>query len=153
MTEFKNIKIISGGQTGVDRAALDFALGHGINCGGWCPKGRLAEDGPILLRYPLDETKSSSYKVRTEKNISESNATIIIYDNKFDAGTGLTLNLCKKLGKPYLIFKLTEVYDNYSFANWMKTNNIQILNIAGPREGSALGIYKKTLLFLEKIFL
>jgi predicted Rossmann-fold nucleotide-binding protein len=71
-------RIISGGQTGVDRAALDVALELGIPCGGWCPKGRLAEDGSIDLRYPLKETNSSEYRERTEKNVEDSDGTLIL---------------------------------------------------------------------------
>lgn len=73
----KLIKIVSGGQTGADRAALDWALAHGVPCGGWCPKGRKAEDGPIDLKYPLKETPSSSYIQRTEWNVRDSDATVV----------------------------------------------------------------------------
>jgi putative molybdenum carrier protein len=73
----KPIKIVSGGQTGADRAALDWALARGVPCGGWCPKGRKAEDGPIDLKYPLKETPSSSYLQRTEWNVRDSDATVV----------------------------------------------------------------------------
>ena len=72
----KSITIVSGGQTGADRAALDWALAHGVECGGWCPKGRKAEDGPIDAKYPLKETSSSSYLQRTEWNVRDSDATV-----------------------------------------------------------------------------
>ncbi len=102
MSIFKNIKIISGGQTGVDRAALDFAIKYNIECGGWCPKGRKAEDGEISLKYPLTETNSTDYPKRTKLNIQDSHATLILYLDKFDPGTALTLKLCKEHNKPLL---------------------------------------------------
>ena len=75
----RNFKIVSGGQSGVDRAALDFALENKIPCGGWCPKGRLAEDGRIHHRYPLRETSSTDYRVRTQANVEDSDGTLILY--------------------------------------------------------------------------
>lgn len=95
-----NIKIISGGQTGVDRAALDFAIENKISCSGWCPKGRVAEDGKISEKYPLHETTSSDYHDRTKKNIEVSDATLIIHGGNIDKGTKLTADLCSKLNKP-----------------------------------------------------
>ncbi len=86
-------KIISGGQTGVDRAALDVALELGILCGGWCPKGRKAEDGPIDPHYPLKETNSPNYPLRTEKNIRESDGTLILTKGPVNGGTSLTEQL------------------------------------------------------------
>ena len=149
MVFYPNIKIISGGQTGADRAALDFALRNGIPCGGWCPKGRRAEDGLISLKYPLQETSSIAYPERTQKNIESSDGTVIFYNKKFDAGTGLTLNLCKKLGKPFLIVKLSNSSIKEEFRDWLNNYSIQVLNVAGPRESSEKGIYSKVTSFLE----
>jgi hypothetical protein len=148
----KNITIISGGQTGVDRAALDFALNNGINCGGWCPSGRKAEDGKIPEKYPMIETSSNDYAVRTRKNVEESDGTLIIYDQNFDQGTGLTLNLCKKHNKPWLVIRLSGKNEKDRIHQWLKNNNIKILNIAGPRESIEKGIYIKTIKLLEIIF-
>lgn len=90
------IKIISGGQTGVDRAALDAALQLGIPCGGWCPKGRKAKDGPIPDRYPLKETESGSYPVRTEMNVRDSDGTLILTWGRPTGGTALTVRLARR---------------------------------------------------------
>ncbi len=148
----RKTKIISGGQTGVDRAALDFAFDHGLACGGWCPKGRTAEDGPISSRYPLQETNTTAYPERTEINIRESDATFIIYRDSFDAGTNLTLHLCKKLAKPVVILRLSDTHNKKVIKDWIDINNIRVLNIAGPRESSSPGIYDETKSFLEKLF-
>jgi hypothetical protein len=152
MFGFNNIKIISGGQTGADRAALDFALKNRMPCGGWCPKGRIAEDGEIAAKYPLKETDSKDYPIRTSKNIEESDGTLIFYLNKFDPGTGLTLSLCKKLGKPYRLVKFTKEPSVVSIREWIVTNNIQTMNVAGPRESSEPGIYSHVKAFLKLIF-
>ncbi len=151
---FQRIKIISGGQTGVDRAALDFALKQGIHCGGWCPKGRRADDGPISTSYPLLETGSAEYPERTKMNILHSDGTLIISSSNFyDRGTVLTRKLCKQYGKPCLEIDLDKSHESLtgSLQTWLRDSAIQILNIAGPREGSLPGIYKKTLRFLGEM--
>ncbi|MBN2173714.1 MAG: putative molybdenum carrier protein [Bacteroidales bacterium] len=147
-----NIFIISGGQTGVDRAALDFAIDHNIPCGGWCPKGRKAEDGIIPAKYPLKEADSEHFPIRTRQNIEHSDGTLIIYCRKFDAGTGLTLQLCKKLRRPFTVIKVTDELPLQVFSHWLKDHGITILNIAGPRESSEPGIYDKTYRLLENLF-
>ena len=145
------LKIISGGQTGVDRAALDFALQKGMPCGGWCPKGRRAEDGVIPEKYPLKETVSRDYPVRTEKNILEADATLIITSKqKTDRGTKLTIRLCKQHKKPFLVVFTEDLINPEEFHEFLTTNNIQVLNIAGNRESMAPGIYKKTMLLLNR---
>ena len=96
------IKIISGGQTGVDRGALDAALDANVDCGGWCPSGRLAEDGEIPEKYPLEELESRSYKDRTLKNVVDSDGTVIFYFGELEGGTKLTSLFCEQQGKPYL---------------------------------------------------
>jgi hypothetical protein len=153
MTKFpKHIKIISGGQTGVDRAALDFALIHDIPCGGWCPKGRKAEDGTIAEKYPLKETSTSAYPERTRKNIEESDGTLIFYDQKFDPGTALTLKLCKQLSKPYKLVNLATTTKIEGINDWLNSHEIRILNFAGPRASFSAGIYDKTCTAISIIF-
>jgi predicted Rossmann-fold nucleotide-binding protein len=145
-------KIVSGGQTGVDRAALDVALELGIPCGGWCPKGRKAEDGRIPDRYPLNETASSSYPVRTEKNVKDSDGTLILTIGDISGGTALTLKAVRKFKKPYLIVDFSKTLNPVSVVEWAKANKIRTLNVAGPRESKTPGIHDKAVQFLRKIF-
>jgi hypothetical protein len=96
-------KIVSGGQTGADRAALDWALAHGVEGGGWCPKGRKAEDGPIDPKYPLKETPSSAYLQRTEWNVRDSDATVLFsIDPTLTGGSKKTVEFARKHNKPWL---------------------------------------------------
>ena len=147
-----HIKIISGGQTGVDRAALDFALKNNMHCGGWCPKGRIAEDGIISEKYPLQETLTSEYSERTEKNITDSDATLIIHTHKIDNGTILSMKLCSKYNKPLFEINLVEGVNITELINWIQNNNFTVLNIAGPRESNSPGIYFKTLAYFELFY-
>ena len=94
------LKIISGGQTGADRAALDWAIEHGLTHGGWCPAGRKAEDGPLDAKYQLAETESAKYRVRTTRNVRDSDATLIVNVGDLDGGTLETLRIAERLGKP-----------------------------------------------------
>ena len=100
------LKIISGGQTGVDRAALDVAKALAIPCGGWCPRGRKAEDGIIDARYNLQETPSQNYAQRTEWNVRDADATLIIYQQPLEGGTLLTKEYAEKKGKPCFVADL-----------------------------------------------
>jgi hypothetical protein len=145
-------KIISGGQTGVDRAALDVALELGIPCGGWCPKGRKAEDRPIDPRYPLQETESTSYPVRTERNVKDSDGTLILTDGAVAGGTAATLKFAQKNKKPCLVIDLGLGGDPEIVRKWEQTNRIRILNVAGPRESKTPGIHNKAVKFLRRIF-
>ena len=145
------VKIISGGQTGVDRAALDVALELGLPCGGWCPKGRRAEDGPIPERYPLQENESTSYPARTRMNVRDSDGTLIITRGKPDRGTGLTLTLAQRYKKPHLVVDLNERPKATQVRMWLRRNRIKTLNVAGPRESSIQGIYSLSTAFLRKI--
>ncbi|MBI2083724.1 MAG: putative molybdenum carrier protein [Deltaproteobacteria bacterium] len=133
------IKIISGGQTGVDRAALDSALELGIPCGGWCPKGRIAEDGVIDEKYPLQETPLRDYSQRTEWNVRDSDGTLVLGFGKPSSGTLFTIETAKKLEKPFMILDLKSNKDDASFKLWLQNNGIRTLNIAGPRESLAPG--------------
>jgi hypothetical protein len=144
-------KIISGGQTGVDRAALDMALEFGIPCGGWCPKGRRAEDGRIADHYPLQEASSSEYPVRTQLNVEDSDGTLILSWGSPVGGTALTIKLAKKLKKPYLLIDLSKGEAPQKVLDWARDNRIQILNVAGPREGEAPGIHDRAAAFLREV--
>ena len=144
-------KIISGGQTGVDRAALDVALELGIPCGGWCPKGRKAEDGPINARYPLQETESGAYPVRTERNVKDSDGTLILTDGPVTGGTEVTIKFAKRYEKPCLVFDLGLGGDPEIVRKWGQTNGVRILNVAGPRESKTPGIHDRTVKFLRRI--
>ncbi len=144
-------KIISGGQTGVDRAALDVAIQLGIPCGGWCPKGRKAEDGPIDQKYPLQETSSAAYPVRTGRNVKESDGTLILTRGVPTGGTARTIDLAKKHKKPLLIIEL-EDGDPELVARWIEGNSIRILDVAGPRESKHPGIHDRAVEFLSSVF-
>lgn len=131
-------KIVSGGQTGVDRAALDAALALGIAIGGWCPKGRRAEDGIIPARYPLTETTSDDYKERTELNVRDSDATLIIKQGWTTPGTSLTIRLTGKHRRPCRIINLEDGFDTDTLVKWLEPYSV--VNVAGPRESSVPGI-------------
>ena len=135
-------KIISGGQTGVDRAALDAAMDLGVSAGGWCPAGRRAEDGPIALRYPLTETEEADYAVRTARNVEMADATLIITNGRLSGGTELTLQCALQAAKPCLVVDLREPLDYADqVCRWIASLQINILNVAGPRESSQPGVY------------
>ena len=135
--------VISGGQTGVDRAALDVALGIGLPCGGWCPKGRVAEDGPITPRYPLHETPSSEYAQRTEWNVRDSDGTLVLTEGEPSGGTAQTVEVARRLGKPYLVLDLTQEPDARAARRWVREHQVTRLNVAGPRESKSPGIYER----------
>lgn len=148
------LKIISGGQTGVDQGALDFALDNNFECGGYCPKGRKSEMGIIPYKYPVIEIESEEYIDRTRKNIIESDGTLIIKDSlDLMQGTKETIKFCKRLSKAYLVINInTEKIDKLNFDDWLTQNNIKVLNIAGNRESENPGIQGKTYLFLIELF-
>ena len=143
-------KIISGGQTGVDRAALDVVLELGIPCGGWCPKGRKAEDGMIDTRYPLKETTSSNYRARTEMNVKDSDGSLILTWGAPTGGSAFTIKMAEKHKKPFLVIDLSKDMDSTDAVNWIKAKGIAVLNVAGPRESKAPGINKKANAFLHQ---
>lgn len=138
------LKICSGGQTGVDRAALDAAISLNIKHGGWCPKGRKAEDGVIDASYSLIETDSTDYLVRTQLNVRDSDATLILYAGILGGGTKQTYEYADKTGKPVLLIDITNKPDLKTVIDWILENNISVLNIAGPRESKNPGIYVKS---------
>ncbi len=132
----KTVKIISGGQTGVDRAALDVALAHGIESGGWCPTGRLDEFGRIPDRYPLKELKSSGFTERTLQNVKDSDGTVIIYPGNLSGGTEETVKFCAEQRRPYELIDVSNVSTEKAtqlIENFVRENNISTLNVAGPR--------------------
>jgi hypothetical protein len=144
-------KIVSGGQTGVDRAALDVALALDMPCGGWCPQGRSAEDGQIPARYPLQETEGRKYKFRTSLNVRDSDATLILNLGPLEGGTGLTKILAVKLRRPYLVVELDKDQDMQSVQDWLKENGVKVLNVAGPRESKRPGIHDQAANYLKKL--
>lgn len=125
-------KIISGGQTGVDRGVLDACLDHGFLCGGWCPADRHAEDGVIPERYPLQESLSNEYAYRTRQNILDSDATLIITEKILSGGTKLTHEFATELHKP--VMTISSKPDIEEILNWLNKTQAVILNVAGPRE-------------------
>lgn len=145
-------KIVSGGQTGVDRAALDVALQIGFPCGGWCPQGRKAEDGVILKRYPLHETPSRRYRERTQWNVRDSDATLILATGQLTGGTKLTQQLAEKHNKPWLRVDFGERRPIADICQQIVERQIRILNVAGPRESTEPGIYAETKTYLMELF-
>lgn len=128
------LTIVSGGQTGVDRTALDWAIEHGWPHGGNCPKGRIAEDGVIPRKYNLKETKSSKYPVRTHLNIIHSDATLILSPLPLTGGTALTTKYAEQEGRA--IFTISpgfEQNDLSALHSFLATRNSCNLNVAGPR--------------------
>jgi Circularly permutated YpsA SLOG family len=131
------VKLISGGQTGVDRAALDVALKHGIECGGWCPAGRLDEFGRIPDQHPVQELEGGGFGERTLQNVKDSDGTVVIYPGELGGGTEQTIRFCVKLQRPH------ELIDASKFSAqdaaklitvFVRKHNIKTLNVAGPRQ-------------------
>jgi len=147
---------MSGGQTGVDRAALDWALANGVACGGWCPLGRWAEDGPIDGRYPLRETPEANPAQRTEWNVRDSDGTLIVsLAKRLVGGTRLTEELAKRLAKPCLVLSKTDgdlLILAKALRQFIAANNIAVLNVAGPRESGESGVGEFTAGLLDAAF-
>jgi hypothetical protein len=145
------VKIISGGQTGVDRAAFDAAIALGIPLGGWVPRNRRAEDGRVPDRYPVRETASDAYDVRTRLNVRDSDATLVMARGRLTGGTALTLAIARSLGRPHRVLDLSEDIDPQDVRGWLAREQVRILNIAGPRESSHPGIYEEALAVLTTL--
>ena len=146
-------QIVSGGQTGVDRAALDVALELGIPCGGWCPKGRLAEDGPIPERYPLRETRTTRYARRPLGNVRAPDAPLILAREPLGGGTAYTERCARELERPCLVVP-PDAADPATLARvraWLAANDVEILNVAGPRESGAPGVHALAAAFLRAL--
>jgi hypothetical protein len=145
--DLRAITIVSGGQTGADRAALDFAIRHGIAHGGWCPRGRMAEDGPIPARYQLRETPTAKYAQRTGWNVRDSDATVIFtIAAVMQGGTALTRQLADRLGKPWLHLVGGDLAAATvdGAAAWLTTfldeHEVRRVNVAGPRASQEHGV-------------
>jgi hypothetical protein len=144
----KPIKIVSGGQTGVDRGALDAALAAGFPCGGWCPAGRKAEDGVIPDSYPLVVLPGAGYRQRTLKNGQDSDGTLILYTGLLSGGTKFTRDLCVREKKPFVVLDAAQATPERAVAavlRFIAENEISVVSVAGPRasgwpEGHAFAV-------------
>jgi hypothetical protein len=148
-------KIISGGQTGADRAALDYAIRNGIPHGGWLPKGRRTEDGPLPETYNLQEMSTESYPKRTEKNVIHSDGTLIVSDGPLSGGSALTREIAKRYNRPWIHIDLSthSCFDSAkNIRDWIYENTINVLNVAGPRASENTDIYPNTIKLLEQVF-
>ncbi len=137
-------KVVSGGQTGVDRAALDAAIEARVGCGGWCPRGRRAEDGIIPEHYPLKQTPGSNYLERTRRNVEDSNGTLIVAPGQPVGGTLATLCHARRIGRPVMVVDPTNPIGEArldGILEWLVAHQIRVLNVAGPRESGSPGIY------------
>jgi hypothetical protein len=145
--------IISGGQTGVDRAALDAARALGLLYGGFVPKGRRAEDGRLPDDYAgMVETPSRDYAVRTRRNVEKADATLVLTRGALDRGTRLTIRTAEALGKPVLVLDLGETPDAADrILDWLRAMPPGMLNVAGPRESRQLGIQAETAALLAEV--
>lgn len=152
----QRIKIISGAQTGVDRAALDAAMACGLDCGGSIPRGRLAEDGPVDARYSfLTELESEEYTVRTKRNVLDAEATLILCPGTPEGGTALTECFARTRGRPVLAVDIDAAADSRIIRQvkaWLDEHTPSVLNIAGPRESRFPGVYARTRAILKKLF-
>lgn len=145
-------KIISGGQTGVDRAALDVARARGLDHGGWCPRGRRAEDGRIDRAYRLTETDTAVYAERTKRNVLEGDGTLILCHGRPSGGTELTVQLAAAHGRPCRVVDLDEPDELAEVRQWLRSSRIAVLNVAGPRESTSPGIYDEAVGYLAALF-
>lgn len=145
-------KIVTGGQTGVDRAALDVALELGFPCGGWSPRGRLAEDGRIPDRYPLVELPSAAYFIRTRRNVRDSDGTLILTLGPLMGGTRLTFASAVDMRRPCLVVDFGSGFDLEKELDrtirWLEQRSIEVLNVAGPRASQQPDIARRTREFL-----
>jgi hypothetical protein len=147
------IKIISGGQTGADRAALDWSLSRRVPCGGWCPKGRKAEDGVIDSKYPLKESPSPSYLQRTEWNVRDSDATVIFsISPRLSGGSKKTLEFARKHKKPCLHLHVAQDDAPEQLRRFLAESKIEILNVAGPRASAQPDVGQFVIATLDRAF-
>src|SRR5690348_1010905 len=147
--------IVSGGQAGADRAALDFAMESGRDHGGWCPRGRKAEDGPIPAKYRLTETESANYRSRTVRNVTDSDATLILNMGELAGGSLETLRIAERRGKPVRVVQLDSTLSDQDIAvlrEWLQSARVQTLNIAGVHESKRPGTYDAALALLRRLF-
>jgi hypothetical protein len=147
-------KIISGGQTGVDQAALDAAIKQGIPHGGWVPKGRITENGVLPDKYNMREMPTSSYAERTEQNVMDADGTLIISRGKLTEGSELTRKLAMKHNRPWLhidLNKKPKYHASTIIISWIDEHNIETLNVAGPRASKDPEIYLDVLSIIETV--
>jgi hypothetical protein len=142
--------IVSGGQAGVDRAALDAARARRLAIGGWCPRGRSAEDGAISERYPLRETGTDDPAERTRFNVRDSDATLVLTLGAPDPGTRLTVDIARELERPLGVFDVA-IAKPADLRDWLAATRPRRLNVAGPRESNAPGIYARARALLEDV--
>ena len=155
MSNFALEKIVSGGQTGVDQAALEAAIAMGVAHGGWCPAGRRSERGRIPEGFLLRETHERNYTVRTEKNVIDSDATMILFRSELSGGTLLTERLTLKHDRPVLCVDL-DIDDAFEesidrIKLWLQRFQVKTLNVAGPRESTSRGIQVQAEGFLKRM--
>jgi hypothetical protein len=145
-------RIVSGGQTGADRAALDWAMTHGVPHGGWCPAGRLAEDGAIAPQYRLTEVPDGGgYRQRTKANVRDSDATLIVsIAPELTGGSRETLFFAQQLAKPWLHLHPAMDWQS-ALRTWIDANTISTLNVAGPRASGAPAIASFTAQVLDAL--
>ena len=147
-------KLISGGQTGADRAALDAALALGFPCGGWCPEGRLAEDGPLKAGYPLEVLLGAGYRKRTIRNLTDADGTAIFHFGAITGGTKLTLDKSIQLDRPHVLIdgqKTSRPRAVEMVVSFIDEHGIKVLNVAGPRESGAPGMYQYVLSVMRSV--
>lgn len=143
--------IVSGGQTGVDRAALDAARHVGLECAGWCPRGRWAEDGPLAPDYPLVETPEADPAQRTAWNVRDSDATLLLLEDELAGGTQLTLHWALRWQKPCALMVIHLAEAATLITDWLHRQQPLRLNIAGPRESECPGIYARSYRLLTQV--
>ncbi|MGB2927534.1 MAG: putative molybdenum carrier protein [Desulfobacterales bacterium] len=147
-------KIISGGQTGADRAALDVAIKLGISHGGWIPKGRLTENGKLDDKYQLKEMDTANHNKRTEQNVIDSDGTLILSHGKLTGGSDYTRDMVLRHGRPWLHIDLNKTPSSQAarqIGSWIAEHEIKVLNVAGPRASKDLAIYLSTTDILERV--
>jgi hypothetical protein len=149
-------KIVSGGQTGADQAALDAAIELGVQHGGWIPKGRKTETGPLPEKYNLKEMPTASYQARTEQNVIDSDGTLILSHGRLTGGSEYTRQMAIKHGRPCLYIDLSETNAFKAaqiISSWLEDHQVEVLNIAGPRSSKDPDIYRTTKSILKTVFL
>jgi hypothetical protein len=147
----RSLTIVSGGQTGADRGALDAAMGLGLDVDGWCPRGRRAEDGRVPKLYPLHETPSGGYVERTVWNVRDSDATLILHSGRTGPGTMLTVRTAGRLSRAYLVVDVREPASVRMVKAWIDGQKIGRLNVAGPRESGSPGLQDAVRIFLTDV--
>jgi hypothetical protein len=122
-----------------------------MECGGWCPAGRWAEDGPVPARYPLAETPSDDPAQRTEWNVRDSDGSLVLTGEVASPGTDLALEIARRLGRPVYLWTATAPPDAESFRRWLQVHRVRTLNVAGPRESESPGIYAAAKAYLAAV--